>query len=262
VTNSGTLNALTGLTLTVDSVGTAAGFGLSGNTCATLPASGLAPGASCTANVTFVPTSAGQLTGTLVVTSSNGANPAKLSLGGIGFDFRMIVVGSATGSVVQGQTAYFTLAVTPVGGTSGIFSFQCANVPKNALCLFNPSQLNSLPVSVSGNVVVGIATGAPTTGKLEGGWRGPALMLCGVLALPLIWVRRKEKVLLGVVLLVALVSCVSSCAGSSGGSGGSGGGPGGQQNPGGGTPPGSYTVPVTATSAGVTHSSTVTVVVN
>jgi hypothetical protein len=271
VTNSGTISALTGLNLAVDATGSSDGFGLSANTCATLGASGLAAGASCTANVTFVPPVAGRLTGNLLLTSTNGANGAHLELGGIGFDFKLSVLGTATATVIPGQTGYVTLAVTPLGGTSGVFQFQCGGLPANSLCLFNPSQQPPLPANVTGDVVMAITTGAPTTegalrpgpprpGTPNGGFPKSGLLLaCGVLAVPLFWVRRRRASLLktwllGAVLLAGCVGAVTSCAGSHGS--------GGQLHYGGGTPPGSYTIPVTAISAGVKHSYTVTLVVN
>jgi hypothetical protein len=265
VTNPGSLSSLTGFTLAVDATGTANGFALSGNTCGAT----LAPGASCMANVTFAPPAYGPLTGTLIASSANGGNPVSLQLEGIGFDFRLTVAGSDSVSVVQGQTANYNLALTALGGAAGtsggIFSFQCANLPANAICVFNPAQLGALPANVTGNVALGIATGAPTAASQRNNrqWRGTALLVCGVLALPLGLRKRKSLrgglFLLGVVL-VGLVGGLSSCAGSGGSSGS--GGTGGQSHLGGGTPPGSYVVTVSASASGVVHSSTVTLVVN
>jgi hypothetical protein len=58
------------------------------------------------------------------------------------------------------------------------------------------------------------------------------------------------------VLAVMLALGVSSCAKSSGGGGGGGGGGGSS------TPPGTYSVPFTVTSAGVSHSVSVTLTVD
>jgi hypothetical protein len=233
---------------------------LSSNTCGTT----LAPGASCTANVTFTPAAYGPLTGTLVASSNNGGNPVSLQLEGIGFDFRLTVAGSGSVSVAQGQTANYTLALMTLGGSSGAslgnFSFQCANLPANAFCVFNPAQLGVLPANVTGNVTLGIATGAPEAQSKSRQWRGVAILLCGVLALPLASRKRKSPrrgLLLLATTLVAFVGGLSSCAGSGGSTGSSG-----QLNLGGGTPAGSYGVTVSASANGVTHSSTVTLVVN
>jgi len=185
-------------------------------------------------------------------------------LAGIGIDFHFTALGSSTGTVVQGQTAYYKLAVTPLGGTSGGITFACGKLPAKALCIFNPAQLAGL--KATGNVQLGIGTGKATAAKNDLPWGEKGMIVCAVLMLPLGWWRRRyigearvsRLLLLGGLLAVA-VSGVSSCAGA-GGSGGlssTGGG-----NTSGGTPTGSYMVTVTASSAGVTHSLQVKLVVN
>jgi hypothetical protein len=210
-------------------------------------------------NVTFVPTVTGTITGMLVVSSTNGGNPVSLQLAGIGFDFGLTVLGSGSATVVQGQTAYYPLSVTPLGGGSGSnFNFQCANLPANSFCVFNPPQLAVPPANVAGNVSLGIGTGAPTVAlaREKHGRGGVALLVCGMLGLPLIAKRRKLwlRLLLPTLMLAGASVGVSSCAAS--------GGSGGQLHLGGGTTPGSYTVMVTASANGVSHSRSVTLVVN
>ena len=258
ITNPGTVTSLTGLSLAVDATGMANGFGLSGSTCTAT----LAAGASCMVNVTFVPTAPGSLSGTLAITSGNGGNPASLQLEGIGFDFQFVITGANSATVTQGQTAYYTLALTTLGGSNGAsganFSFQCGTLPANAFCVFNPAQLGVLPTHVTGNVTLGIATGARSVASRGGvrAWNRQVLYVCGVLAIPLGWWRRRSRLKIGLLFVVSigLVSGAGSCA-SSGGSGG-------QLHLGGGTPTGSYTATVTASANGVTHSSVVTLVVN
>jgi hypothetical protein len=261
VTNLGTVAALTGLTLSVDAAGTTAGFGLSANTCGTT----LAAAASCTVQVTLTPKVAGALTGTLTLNSGNGGS-TNLALAGIGFDFQFIVMGNGTQTVVQGQTAYYTLAVTPLGGDSGSFTFACGQLPANALCVFNPPQLGGL--RATGNVQLGIGTGSAAAANAAR-WGGTMMLLCGVLAAPVgRWRRRRDgdqsksgrAMLWMAVLGIAMISGLSSCAGSSGS--GNSVSSGGGTHPGGGTPPASYPVTVTATAAGLSHSVQVTLVVN
>jgi hypothetical protein len=258
VTNAGTLSALTGLTLAVDTAGAGNGFGLAANTCG----STLAAGANCTVQVTFAPTFAPQsaeaLTGALSIESSDGGS-ASLALAGIAFGLTMNVLGNSSMTVVQGQTAYYTLAVTPQGASSGAIRFACGTLPANAICLFNPGQLTGLPAGVSGNAILGISAGAPSNSARESGerWRTTGLLLCGLAGLPLAWRRKRLVNWLVLMLCVGIVCGVTSCAGS-GGSGGSGG----SSHAGGGTPPGSYPVTVTATSNGVSKSVNLTVVVN
>ncbi|WP_263350710.1 beta strand repeat-containing protein [Acidicapsa acidisoli] len=259
VSNQGTSSSLTGVTLAIDATGETNGFGLSNNTCGAT----IAVAASCTVNITFVPTANGTLTGTLLLTSTNGGSPVSLQLVGVAFDFRFTVIGNNSASVAQGQTAYYTFAVTALGGAApgsgGTFSFQCANLPANALCLFNPAQLSLPSAGVAGNIDLGISTGSATAERNKPEWRGKALLLCGALAVPLGWRRRKihqQALALGLIFL-GMVGCMCSCTGA-GGSGSSSV----QLHTGGSTPPSSYTVTVTASANGVVHSLPVTLVVN
>ena len=244
VTNTGMSASLTSIALAVS-----AGFQIVNNTC---PAS-LAPGQSCTAGIEFAPTSAGAQTGSLTVTSSAAAT-ASVPLSGMSLDFTLTVVGSSSQTVAAGQTASYTLAITPLNGSGGTFTFACGTLPANALCLFNPATetLNG----ATGNVTVEIST-TKSTAQLEypPAWRVLPLV-CGLVLLPFGW-RRRRKILLLAALLLVLAGGVSSCTSSGGGSGGSGG-----QGGSSGTPAGTYSIPVSAAAAGVQHSVTLTLTVD
>lgn len=217
----------------------------------------LAAGASCTAAVTFAPVAAGPATGALTVSSAAVATPATIALAGTGFDFALSVSGPAGITVSSGQTANFALVITP-NGSSGAFAFACGTLPANAACTFNPGS-ETLSASVQGNVTVQIATGQSSPAARAGdplGWRAVPL-LCGLFLLPLALVRRM-RILVLVVVLAILAAGASSCTSSSGGAGG---------NPpdggyAGSTPAGTYTIPVTITSTGVSHSMNVTLTVD
>ena len=260
ISNTGTLSPLTGVSLGIDAIGMAAGYGVSANTCGTgaSPVT-LAPAASCTVQVTLTAAAAGALTGTLSITTANGGTE-KLALAGIGFDFHFAIVGNATVTVIPGQTAYYPFAVTPVGEVAGNFTFACGQLPANALCIFNPPQLGGL--KVTGNVRLGVSAGGVTTAAAHQDdhrpagyrkWHGVIVLLCGLLALPLRWRRRagqrqKLRATLCLALIgIAWISGLSSCAGSGGG----GAGTTGDNHPPGITPAGSYPVTVTATALGV-----------
>ena len=89
------------------------------------------------------------------------------------------------------------------------------------------------------------------------GWR-MLPMLCGLLLLPLALAPAPEGAVLLAVLLAVIAGGVSSCTSSGGGTrwrrGGSGGGSA--------TPPGTYSIPVTVSSTGVSHAVTVTMTVD
>jgi len=254
VTNTGAVAALSNLTLAVP-----AGFALVNNTCAAT----LGPGVSCTAGVEFAPAAAGAQTGNLTVTSSSVTTAVTVPLSGMGFDFTVTVSGSGTQSVASGTSASYTLVLTPLNGSSGTFTFACDALPTNAACGFNPTT-ETLNSGATGNATVNVSTGSSIASlrfKTPGVW-GVLPLVCGLLLLPLGLLKRRKALLIAF-LLVFLAGGVTSCTGSGGGSGGGGGGGSGGGSGGSGlTSAGTYSVPVTVTSTGVSHSATLTLVVD
>jgi hypothetical protein len=206
--------------------------------------------------VTFAPTAAGPATGALTVSSAAVAAPATVALTGTGFDFTVSVSGSAGVTVSSGQTANFTLVITP-NGSQGTFAFSCGTLPANAACSFNPGA-ETLNAGVQGNVTVEIATGqSSSAASLSGPLSWSAVpLLCGALLVPFVRARRRGLLLL-VALLGVLAAGVSSCTTSSGGTGGSP--PGGNGSS---TPAGTYTIPVSISSTGVSHTMNLTLTVD
>jgi len=253
VTNTGTITTFNNLTLAVP-----AGFQLDNNTCA----AALGPGLSCTAGVEFAPTDGGAQSGSLSVTTSTLATSVTVPLSGMGFDFTVTVSGSGTQSVAAGQSATYTLALTPLDGSSGAFTFACDALPTDALCVFSPSN-EALNAGATGNFTVQMSTGSSTaSARPQNPVPLSALpLLCGLQLLPFCWRRRRKlfHTTLLFALLAILAGSIASCTSSGGGTGGgSGGGSGGA----GLTPAGTYSIPVTVTSTGVSHSATVTLTVD
>jgi hypothetical protein len=248
VTNPGA-GDLSGLALAASQ-----GFVLVNNTCSAT----LAAGAHCTAGVEFAPTTAGAQSGNLTITSSTASASGTVSLTGTGFDFTVAAGGTTSFTVANGQTADYTVDITPLAGAAGTFTFACGTLPANAVCLFNPST-ESLNAGVTGNVTVEISAGQAGASARLNRPRGLKLVpvACVLLLLPLGWTRRR-KALMGCLLLVALAGGVSSCTSSGGGTGGGGSTGGGG---GGTTPTGTYSIPVNVTSTGVQHSLTLTLTV-
>jgi hypothetical protein len=224
----------------------------------------LAAGASCTVYIVFTPTAGGAAGGTLTVSSSVVTTPATVSLSGTGFDFTVAFLGPSSQTVAAGQTAQYTLVITP-SGASGTFTYVCGTLPENALCLFNPTTL-TLGAGVQGDLKVDLSTSSasaslarPDPGRSDPGrpdsprpglWRAVPLA-CGLLLLPLA-IYRRRRIFQLVLLLAVLVSGVSSCTGSGGGNGNCSGSSCGQKG-GGGTPAGTYTIPVTVSSTGISQ---------
>jgi hypothetical protein len=227
-------------------------FGIAQNHCT----GALAGGNNCTVSVVFTPSVAGTASGTLTASAAAVTNPAMVSLTGTGFDFAVSVTGSPTQTVASGQSANFPLVITP-SGAEGSFTFTSGTLPANALCLFSPAT-ETVSLGAQGNVNAQISTGqSPSASAAGAPFAWSALPLaCGLMLIPWARTRRRPRLLLA--LLAAMLTMgVSSCATSSGGGGGGGGSGGGSS-----TPPGSYNIPFTVTSAGVSHSVSVTLTVD
>jgi len=256
ITNPDPVTSLSGLTVTPVP---AAEFKLASSTCGTT----LAAGASCTVGLEFAPTSAGTQSGTLTVSDSVLTAGSTLALSGMGFDFALCFgntiapcVTSSAKTIANGQTADYYLTIAPLGGSEGSFTLQCSNLPAYSSCAFNPTS----PTAYSGASVyetVEIATGLTGTATNSSrplGW--PALPLaCGLALVPLSLARRRRALLL-VALLVLLAGGVSSCTSSKIIKGSSGGGGSGV------TPAGTYSIPVTVPSNGISHQITLTLTVD
>ncbi|UWZ86218.1 choice-of-anchor D domain-containing protein [Occallatibacter riparius] len=232
---------------------TSAGFTVASTTCSP----SLAAGANCAVNVVFSPAAPGAVTGELSIASSGLDAPATVQLSGVGFDFSSAATGSTSQTVASGQTATYTLTLTPNGGQTSTFAFQCSGLPDYAACVFNPSNLSVMAGS-TGSETVQITTSQSSAALERRDWRSAALPVSfgvGLLLVPLGW-RRRRGAWLALVLMVC-VGAIAGCAGSGGG--------------GGGTPPpptthsvapGSYVVSVGITSNGVQHTLNLTLVVD
>jgi len=210
------------------------------------------------AGVKTTPTVAGSYSGMLTASSNMVTSTLSIPVSGVGFDFTTSVSGQSSVTVTAGTSASYTMTIDAAKGVQGTYNYTytCGTLPSNVLCTFSPTSTTAT-AGVEGYVSISISTGKAKA-ALEGGpakWR-MLPMLCGLVVLPLA-LRRRRKLLAMLVLLVVVTLAASSCASaglsSSGGSGGSGSTTT--------TPAGTYTIPVTVTSTGVSHSVTLTLTV-
>ena len=233
------------------------------NTC---PAS-LAGGASCTISVTFAPLSAGSQSGTITVTDNAANSPQTIALSGTGMDFTLS--SSTTSQTVSaGQTANYSLTLSPADGFSQTVNLTCTGAPTLATCTLTPNSA-ALSGTASATVAVAVTTTAPTTAMLAppaGRFPPPSfsgfgklLWLYGLLGLATLATlaaarKRRAAYLLGACLLLATLW--SACGGGSST-------PAPKTVPG--TPAGTYTVVVTgagASTSTLTHTINLTLTVN
>jgi hypothetical protein len=168
------------------------------------------------------------------------------------FDFTMAVT-PPSAPVAAGQTGSFSIDVNP---TTGAFpnnvTFSCSKLPALSTCTFQPNQVGS--GAGESIVALNIATTAPVSRAMQAS--APMLMFSLPIAGTFWFARRRQKLvrmlanLLGFLLTLLFVSC---------GGGLQGGGGGGSGSPG--TPPGTYSITITATSAAVTHTAPISLTV-
>jgi hypothetical protein len=130
-------------------------------------------------------------------------------------------------------------------------------LPQYASCSFDPAT-ETVNSGVTGNVILNLSTSDSAIARVEpaAGW-GAAPLLCGLVLLPFAFARRR-RVLLLAVLACALAAGITACTSSGGGTGGSP--PGQKQTTT--TAPGTYSIPVTATTGGVSQPVTLTLTVD
>ena len=250
-----------GVPLAITSITMQGDFGMAAqaSTCGTtLPA-----GSACTMGVAFAPAAAGPRTGTLVVTSSAANSPHRLTMSGEGVDFQMAPNGSTSQTVASGKTAAYPLVVSSVAGVPGAVAIACTGLPANAACSISPASVTlgaptQVLVSVATGVTLSAAEREPATSAQRSG-----MWLAGLLPVGLLLLRRRStpvRALLCVVVSLGLFGAGGCGAGRAiptdlAGSGG-GGTAGGAV-----TPTGTYAITVTATSAGLTRSVPLTLIV-
>jgi len=234
----------------------------------------VAAAASCTITVTFKPTATGTHTATLNIPDNALDSPQQLSLSGNGdapFAVSAGSGGSTTQTVNAGQTAQYNLQIMPSAGFSGAVTLGCSGAPAAAVCTVSTS-----PLQVGGGVpapfTVSVTTTARGSAQLPGigtnrgpqnapRFRPPQLLLLFVLAALLLLIRGMRANLAGLRRLVysraALAAAllgiifVSGCGG--GGSAMTTPPPPPPPPPPVGTPAGSYTLMLTATSGSTTQ---------
>jgi hypothetical protein len=240
-------------------------FTLATNNC---PAT-LSIGAACQLGITFSPSAAGSVSGSVTINATSLPRALTVSLSGQGQDFGLSVSGSSTAIVTSGQTATFALQLSGLGGTTGTVSLTCAGAPQNSTCSLNPTNIavsSANTSSVTVTIATGVATSAtatPATGSTPSGWKVAARLLSLALPLGLLGFRRRHahKLLLFILVALVLTGCgVSSSNGSGGGGGGGSGGSGGGgiSNP---TPSGTYTLTLTGTMSNIVHTAKLTLTV-
>jgi len=203
---------------------------------------------SATSIVANVPT--GATTGTVVVAVNNvNSNGMPFTVEDFAFSAALTDM-----TVTAGSSQSETFTITSATGFDAAITFSCSGLPSKSTCTFNPASVT--PGANPADVSLQVSTTASRTSGAGPGLFGIWLPFGGIgLVVAGIGTRKRTgKVLaaFGLFLLVPLMGAITSCGGGDGGH---------QTIPG--TPAGTYTVNVTASSnGGTTHSETFKLTVN
>jgi trimeric autotransporter adhesin len=238
-----------GSTLTITSIGiTGANAGDFADTSAC--GSTLGSGASCQIKVTFTPTASGSRSAALSVSDNAPGSPQAVALSGTGQDFSLAPSGSATATVAPGQTATYTVVVTPGGGFNQTVNLSCSGAPAQATCTVsssvtldgvNPSMATVSVVTTASAMGLTQSDNAPPINRMFVLWLGASWILGLWISAGFdgVGLRPRQQMFraLGFVWVLGMGLTMSAGGGGGGSSGG------------GGTQPGTYNLTVTGTSS-------------
>lgn len=232
-------------------------FAISANTCGTT----LAANSQCTISVDFTPSGPGTRTASVAIVDNVTGQPAQSLVASISGttstvpDFS-VTTALSTATISAGQSATFTLNVTPVNGFNKPITLACSGLPAGASCSISPN-----PVTPSGAaatpVTVTIDTAVrnlvpPVTRFPATPWQLPShpffyVILLAALLIAALWGQsRRRPVFAGFGFAVVLLMAVAGCGG-----GNAAGVPAGTQA-------GTYTITVSATAGSLVHNTTLT----
>lgn len=245
-----------GVDLALGKVAASADFALASTTCG----STLSPGAACTLSVVFAPSAAGARAGALTLSdNASGGGTQTVALSGTGVDFSFAANGSTSASISgTSGSATFPLLLSSAPGVTSSVALSCSGAPAHATCTVTPSSSTlGASITVSAVVETGVATASLSGRHRAAPWVAET-MAAFACSLPLLALRRRRKMpLLAMLLAVALVGGSAGC-----GSGKMIATDTGTSTPATTpTPAGTYNLTVTASSAGVTHTVPLTLVV-
>ena len=204
-----------------------------------------------------------ELAGNGVATTTSIIHIANASASG---DFSLTAA-SASVAINAGQSATYTLSITPQNGFQGAITFSCSGLPAGAACAFNPSSIT--PGNALGSVQLVISTTAPRAQVVwPSDMRFAAFVAFGLPVAGLMWLRHDRRrrlhrftLIFALLLLAAIAGMQLGCGGPQS-AGSLSPAPGSNPPVTGGTPAGTSTVVILASSGNIQHSTSVTLVVH
>jgi len=242
-----------GLPLTISGTAISPGFTIASTTCG----SSLAVSEACNYVIVFSPTAAGPFSGALTLTTNAVPATQSATLTGTGIDFTLAATSAtsmtlATGS--NGNSAVYTLQLSSLASLTGNVALACNAAPSNSTCTVTPATAalgTTTPINVTVTAGTALAQFAPAHISVD-------LALLLPLGIPL-WIFTRRRPRARLILVLGACSCLVSLSGCATG----------RIIPAATTTPvsylptaaGTYGFSVSATSAGLTHSVPLTLVV-
>ena len=240
----------TGLgTLNITSITASTGF-VETSTCAAT----LAAGTPCTIAVKFAPTANGAQTGTLTVVDNAAGSPHIVTLTGAGPTVTVGATSSTLNIAAPGSPGTTTINITPVAGFTGTVNLTCnvtftgSGTPNDPpACTLNPTQVQ-VTSGANATSTLTVTTTASASANPNLLWPRSGTVLATLFLIGLLPRRRWKNTILLAILGIAAACTITGCGGGSST-------PPAASNPG--TTTGSYQVNVTATSTGLTATTTI-----
>ena len=128
----------------------------------------LAPGQLCTINIKVTPSGVGVANDTLTITDNAPGSPHTIPLTATGTSPFQLTTNCTSLSVVPGQSAIYSVSLTPAQGFTQSVKLTCTGVPALAACTVNPSS-----VTLDGATTVQAQVTATTTPATSGFLKSP-----------------------------------------------------------------------------------------
>jgi hypothetical protein len=217
----------------------------------------VAPFTACVLQVAFAPATGGPLSGSLTVKDSAVSSSQTLSLSGQGVDFMLTTNGITSVAITNGENAVFPLLLSSASNVSGTVVFTCSGMPTNSTCNVTPS---SIPLGGTTTVTVTVLTGVTTASAGRSSiHRSSVLFIATIGPFGLLVLRRSSRSRVAGFVLLCLLVAASGCGAGREIPLESGSNPGTPSGPV--TAAGTYTVVAAGTSAGLTRSVNLTLIV-
>lgn len=228
----------------------------------------LSPGSNCSIALNFTPAGNGSRSATLSITDSAPGSPRSVSLTGNGQDFNLAIASgtSGTATVSAGGAVTYNLTLSPLGGFNQVVTLVCTGAPQQATCAVSPTPIDlngTSPAAITITVTTSASGGTQANTSSPPKPSQSAALLLTILApfgVPSLWalLRRKRLWLRWIsIAMIVFPAALPICSCNTGTS------TGGSPHPGSpGTPAGTYTLLVTGTAGGVSHSISLSLKVN